>query len=128
MKIDKVFFISMPEHSRFLSATLLRKKIAKEGINKEANLHPVILNYLKKHPIYSSSKEELAILVTIQTVVRLGLEAKKEFSFTLDIINQLVSQVKSKTSLQKKIIDEYIHEDNKTITRRWVELLNQSLY
>ncbi|MFX0049896.1 MAG: hypothetical protein ACFE8U_01260 [Candidatus Hermodarchaeota archaeon] len=126
--IDKVFFISMPEHSRFLSATLLRKKIAKEGINKEANLHPVILNYLKKHSLYSSSEEELAILVTIQTVVRLGLEAKKEFSFTLEILNQLLSQIKHSSSLQKKIIDEYIHEDNNTITRRWAELLNQSLY
>ncbi|MFX0170480.1 MAG: hypothetical protein ACFE9L_01040 [Candidatus Hodarchaeota archaeon] len=125
---DKVFFITMPEHTHFLSATLLRKKIAIEGIKKENNLHPVILNYLKEKPLYSSSEEESAILITIQTVVRLGLETKKEFSFTLNILDQLIPQVRGNFSLQKKIIDEYLHEENHTITRRWAELLNQSLY
>jgi nicotinic acid mononucleotide adenylyltransferase len=125
---DKIFFINMPEHARFLSATLLRKKIAKEGINKETNIHSVISNYLIKNSLYCPTKEELAILIAIQTVVRLNLETEKSKMFTLEILNQLIPEIKNNYSFQTKIVVEYKREEYHAITRRWAELQTQNSY
>jgi nicotinic acid mononucleotide adenylyltransferase len=125
---DKIFFIDMPEHARFLSATLLRKKIAKEGINKETNIHPVILNYLIQNSLYCPTKEELAILIAIQTVVRLSLETEKSEMFTLETLNQLIPEIKNNFSFQNKIVVEYKREEYHAISRRWTELQTQNSY
>ncbi|MFX0182748.1 MAG: hypothetical protein ACFE95_06650 [Candidatus Hodarchaeota archaeon] len=125
---EKIFFITMPEDTRFLSSSLLRKKIAREGISKETNIHPVILNYLIQNSLYCPTKEELAIAIAIQTLVRLNLEAEKSIMFTMKILNQLIPEIKNNYHFQNKIVVEYKREEYNAITRRWVELQIQNSY
>lgn len=120
---QKIHFLSLRRHFRFLNATLIREKFSKKQPVQEVSVHPAILKYLKKNNLYRSSSEWLATKIAIQTVIQITLDAGKKEITAIEILKCLLPEIERDTLLQQRLINEYQTEDNTEIFKRWNQLL-----
>ncbi|MFX0206950.1 MAG: hypothetical protein ACFFDT_13265 [Candidatus Hodarchaeota archaeon] len=120
---QKIHFLSLPKHFRFLNATSIRESYSDKRVIQETGIHPVIEHYLGKDNLYRSTSKWMATKITIQLVVQLTLEAEKEQTIANEILNLLLPEVESDAIFQQQLINEYQTEKNREIVKRWNQLL-----
>ncbi len=120
--LEKVHFLSLPNQFKLINASQIRDYLSKKQVNEEVNVHPDVLEYLKKHNMYQTTPEWQATKIAIQTVIQLTLEAEKNQIAAIKILNHFLPIIKSDEILQQKLIKEYQLEEKKEIIERWNQL------
>ncbi|MFX1283840.1 MAG: hypothetical protein ACFFB5_09295 [Promethearchaeota archaeon] len=119
-----IHFLSMPKSYRFLNATAIREKYSKKQSIQETYLHSTVKKYLEKNNIYYLTSKRIATKIAIQLVVHLTLTAGKDQLTAIKILEQLLPEIESDTSLQQKLISEYKIGKKGEIRKKWIQISN----
>ena len=122
--MKRIIFVPMSEKFRNQNATQIRKNYANNVLNQKIQTHRAISKYLSNYNIYSQSSENLSLSISIQTLVRLAIKTEVNKQSTYAILNDILTQIKEKKSVQKKIIKEYDKGKNEELYKKWKRLIN----
>jgi len=120
---QKVHFLAMPNHFRFLNATSIREGYSKNQSSQKNSIHPVIERYLEKENLYRSTSKWIATKIGIQSIIQLTLEAGKDRIIAVEILNHLLPLIESDALLQQNLTNEYKTGKKIEIVKRWNQLL-----